>query len=60
MFDILETQKVIEGEARITLIPPKSELLAQLIAAEGQDTPRAKAAVLPPGTASSGASGLGR
>lgn len=60
MFDILETQKVIEGEARITLIPPKSELLAQLIAAEGQDTPRDKAAVLPPGTASSGVSGLGR
>jgi hypothetical protein len=35
MFDILETQKIIEGEARITLLPPKNELLPQLLAAEG-------------------------
>lgn len=34
MFDILETQKIIEGEARITLIPPTSDLLAQFIAAQ--------------------------
>jgi len=33
MFDILETQKVVSGNARITLIPPRSELLAQLLAA---------------------------
>jgi regulator of protease activity HflC (stomatin/prohibitin superfamily) len=35
MFDILETQKIIEGEARITLLPLKNELLPQLLAAEG-------------------------
>lgn len=34
MFDILETQKLIEGEARITLIPEKNELIAQLLATE--------------------------
>ena len=33
LFDILEIQKIIEGEARITLVPPKSELLNQLLAA---------------------------
>src|SRR6266704_193614 len=30
LFEILETQKIIEGKARITLIPEKSGLLAQL------------------------------
>ena len=34
MFDILETQKILEGKARITIIPPKNELLPQLLAAE--------------------------
>lgn len=34
MFDILETEKVIDGEARITLIPPQREMLSQLLAAE--------------------------
>jgi regulator of protease activity HflC (stomatin/prohibitin superfamily) len=34
MFEILETQKLIEGEARITLIPEKNELIAQLLATE--------------------------
>ena len=34
LFDILETQKIIEGEARITLIPARNELIAQLLAAE--------------------------
>ena len=28
-------QSIIEGEARITLLPPKNELLPQLLAAEG-------------------------
>jgi hypothetical protein len=32
MFDILETQKIIEGEARIVLIPEKNELISQLLA----------------------------
>ena len=35
MFDVLETQNIVEGEARITLLPPKNELLPQLLAAEG-------------------------
>ena len=34
MFDILETQKIVEGKARITIIPPKNELIPQLLAAE--------------------------
>ncbi|MBC8002834.1 MAG: SPFH/Band 7/PHB domain protein, partial [Opitutaceae bacterium] len=33
LFEILEIQKIIEGEARITLVPQKSELLNQLLAA---------------------------
>lgn len=36
MFDILEVQKVVEGEARITMIPPKSDLIAQLTAVENR------------------------
>lgn len=52
MFDILETQKVIEGEARITLIPAKNDLLAQLLAAASSDAPRKPPAVLTPTTAS--------
>jgi regulator of protease activity HflC (stomatin/prohibitin superfamily) len=31
MFEVLETQKIIEGEARISLIPEKNELIAQLL-----------------------------
>jgi regulator of protease activity HflC (stomatin/prohibitin superfamily) len=38
MFDILETQKIVEGEARITMMPPKSELLAQLSAVESRSS----------------------
>jgi hypothetical protein len=37
MFDILEMQKTLEGDARITFVPPKSELLPELIA--GQPAP---------------------
>lgn len=33
IFEILETQRLLEGKAKITLLPPKSELLAQLLAA---------------------------
>jgi hypothetical protein len=32
LFDILESQKLIEGEADITLVPPGKELLNQLAA----------------------------
>ncbi len=34
MFEILEMQKIVEGEARITFVPPKSELLNQFLAAQ--------------------------
>ena len=33
MFEILETQKMIEGQARIVWLPQKSDLLAQWLAA---------------------------
>ena len=33
MFEILEINKIISGQARITFLPEKSELLAQLLAA---------------------------
>lgn len=36
MFDILEAQKIVEGQARITMVPPKSDLLSQLTATEHQ------------------------
>ena len=38
LFETLETQNIIEGEAAITLLPPKSDLLAQLLAAQGRRT----------------------
>ncbi|EEF59397.1 SPFH domain-containing protein [Pedosphaera parvula] len=34
LFEILETQKIIAGEARITLIPEKSGLITELLAAQ--------------------------
>jgi regulator of protease activity HflC (stomatin/prohibitin superfamily) len=33
LFDILETQRILEGKGQLTLIPPNNELLAQLVAA---------------------------
>jgi hypothetical protein len=33
LFEVLENQKLIDGDARITLVPRGSELLAQLLAA---------------------------
>jgi hypothetical protein len=32
MFEILETQKILESKGQLTLVPPRSELLNQLIA----------------------------
>jgi hypothetical protein len=32
MFEILETQRLVEGDARITLVPERSEMLTQLLA----------------------------
>lgn len=34
MFNILEMQKVIEGQGRVTFVPPKSDLLSQLLVSE--------------------------
>jgi regulator of protease activity HflC (stomatin/prohibitin superfamily) len=34
MFEILETQNILEGNSRLTLLPPKSDLLAQLLVAQ--------------------------
>jgi len=34
LFDVLETQKILEGKARITVIPENGSLLSQLMAAE--------------------------
>jgi regulator of protease activity HflC (stomatin/prohibitin superfamily) len=33
LFEILETQKIIEGKGQLTLVPPNNEILSQLIAA---------------------------
>jgi len=45
MFEILEMQSIIEGEARVTFVPPGRELLSQLLAAE---SPAAAAKPPPP------------
>lgn len=37
LFEILETQRVLDGKAQITLIPPGNSLLAQLVAADPSD-----------------------
>ena len=41
MFDILEAQKMLDGEADITLMPANNGLLKQLAAA-GVEEPRTK------------------
>ncbi len=38
MFDILETEKIIEGQADITLVPQNGELLPQILAAREHDS----------------------
>src|SRR5258708_36754300 len=38
LFETLETQNIIQGEAAITLLPPKSDLLAQLLQVQGRPT----------------------
>jgi hypothetical protein len=43
MFDILETQQIVGGESRITIMPQGSELLGKLAAVEDRN-----AAVAPP------------
>jgi regulator of protease activity HflC (stomatin/prohibitin superfamily) len=34
MFEILEMQSIIEGEARVTFVPPRRELLSQLLVSD--------------------------
>jgi hypothetical protein len=41
MFDILEAQQMLEGEADITLMPRGNDLLKQLAAADLNDQPSA-------------------
>lgn len=48
MFEILENQKMIEGEARITLVPAGKELLAQLLATSAGTKNRAPLSAAPP------------
>lgn len=40
LFDVLETQRIITGEARITLLPRGNHLLAELLAAGGEARPQ--------------------
>ena len=40
LFDVLETQRIITGEARITLLPRGNHLLAELLAAGGESRPQ--------------------
>ncbi len=42
MFEILECQQIIEGEARITMLPSQGQLLAQLLAAAAVKQPTAR------------------
>ena len=39
LFQVLETEKLLQGEARISLIPQGGDLLAQLLAAKGTPPP---------------------
>lgn len=51
MFEILEIQKMMQGDARVTIVPPKSEVLQQFLAAaptpNGRTAPAAVAQVPP-------------
>lgn len=43
MFEILETQKIVEGGADITLVPKNSDLLSEMVAAQGCERIQTKA-----------------
>jgi len=48
LFEVLEAQKIIEGEARITMLPGKGDLLGQLLAARsGNESSRPQSGSLP-------------
>ncbi len=40
LFEILETQRILEGQGRITLLPSGSQMLAELLAAGPGDRPK--------------------
>jgi len=40
LFEILETQRILEGHGRITLLPSGSQVLADLLAAGPGDRPK--------------------
>jgi len=42
LFQTIETQNIIDGQAAITLIPANSSLLGQLVAAKAANNPPAK------------------
>ena len=42
LFDVLEVQNILQGQARITLMPEKSELLASLLAGKSEVAPSAE------------------
>jgi regulator of protease activity HflC (stomatin/prohibitin superfamily) len=44
LFDVLEVQNIISGEARITLIPPHQELLGSILAGRADSTATSKTA----------------
>ena len=37
LFEVLENQKLIDGEARITLVPRGSDLMAQMLAVSSRN-----------------------
>lgn len=39
MFQIMETQKILDGGAKVTIIPPDAQLLAELLAAQSNEKP---------------------
>jgi regulator of protease activity HflC (stomatin/prohibitin superfamily) len=40
MFEVLEAQQIIKGETRITMIPPRSDFAAQLLATQPATAPK--------------------
>lgn len=50
LFEVLETQNIIDGGADIVVVPPRSELVGQLIAAEGLRSRRASSPPPLPGS----------
>jgi len=48
VFDILETQKLVAAEARITLLPPGHTVLTDLLAAQGRQAARPATPPAPP------------